>query len=363
MIVALQERGEQRERVVARAATSIGAQRTTVACTARASFIRGRRRPAASSAARMRGGIGAGRCVSRSTQTWTNRPVAAASSSLLPEDADLVGHRRRSEPHDAQAGVDRLGKRQRLPVAARVLHDVADDRVVDDVEAADADQVLVHHRVEIRVVGDVVDVAVAVVVHPARGNREEMAVVRAPRWHAASMSDRAWASGGSGQVATTARARQPCIRSSRSSTQWRTGRFVPLARCARQPMLAVAMRSGRPASSAASLLAFNSRASSGCSSEYVPDDPQQRCGSATGVSSRPSASRISSTRPVSCIPCCSEHGELESDELRTDVHPDLGRDVRPLGADHFDGIARDLRDPLGLFGVVADRAGADGRSP
>src|SRR5262249_47555564 len=34
-----------------------------------------------SSAARILGGIGAGRCVARFTQTWTKRPVAAASSS------------------------------------------------------------------------------------------------------------------------------------------------------------------------------------------------------------------------------------------------------------------------------------------
>ena len=34
-----------------------------------------------SSAARMRGGTGAGRCVARSTQTWTKCPVAAGSSS------------------------------------------------------------------------------------------------------------------------------------------------------------------------------------------------------------------------------------------------------------------------------------------
>jgi 4-amino-4-deoxy-L-arabinose transferase-like glycosyltransferase len=45
------------------------------------------------------------------------------------------------------------------------------------------------------------------------------------------------------------------VRSSRSSTQWRTDRVAPDARWLRQPMFAVAMTSGEPPSSAASLSA------------------------------------------------------------------------------------------------------------
>ena len=43
-----------------------------------------------------------------------------------------------------------------------------------------------------------------------------------------------------------------------SSTQWRTGVAVPPCRCVRQPMFAVAIACGAPASSAASLRARSS---------------------------------------------------------------------------------------------------------
>ena len=79
-------------RASARVAAVIGAQRSTrhahVACTVA--------RRSGSSAARMRGGTATGRCVARSTQTWTKRPVAAGVVVALPEQPDLVGHRRAS---------------------------------------------------------------------------------------------------------------------------------------------------------------------------------------------------------------------------------------------------------------------------
>jgi hypothetical protein len=45
-----------------------------------------------------------------------------------------------------------------------------------EVEHAGADQILIHHRVEVAVIDDVVDVAVDVVVHPACGDRQKMRV-------------------------------------------------------------------------------------------------------------------------------------------------------------------------------------------
>src|SRR5690606_23759506 len=61
----------------------------------------------------------------------------------------------------------------------------ADRRAAVDVEAADRDQVSVDHGVEVAVVLDVVDVAVDVVVLPAGGDGQEVAVAGA-RAHACS---------------------------------------------------------------------------------------------------------------------------------------------------------------------------------
>jgi len=52
-----------------------------------------------------------------------------------------------------------------------------------------------------------------------------------------------------------------------SSIQWYTGSAVPVRRCMRQPMLAVAMSCGAPASSALTLACSKRVASSGWRSE------------------------------------------------------------------------------------------------
>ena len=122
--------------------------------------------------------------------------------------------------------------------AALRLDDEPDRGPVADVEAAGADEVLVHRRVEVRVVGDVVDVAVAVVVHPPRRDGEEMPV-RVAR--AAAHRLRPPRSSAACQLPAP-----PSMRSSSSSIQWRTGRRVPPARCVMQPMLALAITSGSP---------------------------------------------------------------------------------------------------------------------
>ena len=59
------------------------------------------------------------------------------------------------------------------------LDDEADRLALLEVEHARAHQILVHDRVEVAVVDDVVHVTVDVVIRPARGDREEVRIVRA----------------------------------------------------------------------------------------------------------------------------------------------------------------------------------------
>src|ERR1019366_8513701 len=92
----------------------------------------------------------------------------------LTEDPDLVAHARAPEVRDAEAGVDGLGEGNGLQVCAMRLDAQADHVAAGDVEAALVDEVRVDDGIEIRVVDDVVDVTVDVVVHPARGDGQEV---------------------------------------------------------------------------------------------------------------------------------------------------------------------------------------------
>src|SRR3546814_185813 len=69
---------------------------------------------------------------------------------------------------------DRFRKGEGRFELAGALGADADDLAVVDVEATLADEVVVDHRVEVRVVHDVVHMAVDVVVHPARRDGEEV---------------------------------------------------------------------------------------------------------------------------------------------------------------------------------------------
>ena len=73
-------------------------------------------------------------------------PRCAADVLARAEQRDLVDHRRRAELPTRRPASMRLGKRQRMMEAARRLDDDADRRGIADVEAARADQVLVHRR-------------------------------------------------------------------------------------------------------------------------------------------------------------------------------------------------------------------------
>ena len=99
---------------------------------------------------------------------------------IVTEDPDLVADAAVAQAGDAQARVNGVGEGDRLDVAALSLDDEPNDLALIDVEGAIGDQIPVNHRVEIRVVDDVVDVAVDVVVHPPRRDLEEVTVL-APR--------------------------------------------------------------------------------------------------------------------------------------------------------------------------------------
>ena len=75
-------------------------------------------------------------------------------------------------------------------------------------------------------------------------------------------------------------ARRHCASASSStSIQCRTGVAVPLCRCWMQPMFAETIAAGSSASRWPSLRSRRRVAMSGCSTEYVPAEPQHRCAS------------------------------------------------------------------------------------
>src|SRR3546814_18359113 len=109
----------------------------------------------------------------RSTRTDTPFPYTTLFRSFL-EKPDRVAHRTVAEVADAQPRLDRFRKGEGRFELAGALGADADDLAVVDVEATLADEVVVDHRVEVRVVHDVVHMAVDVVVHPARRDGEEV---------------------------------------------------------------------------------------------------------------------------------------------------------------------------------------------
>ena len=88
----------------------------------------------------------------------------------LRKQADLVAHAGGAELGHPDPGLDRLGKGQRGEIVALRLDHQTDGLALVDVEHALLDQVGVDGGVEPAVIDDVVDMAVGVVVHPARGD-------------------------------------------------------------------------------------------------------------------------------------------------------------------------------------------------
>src|SRR5207248_2391822 len=90
------------------------------------------------------------------------------AKDLAMEDANRIPHAAVAELLHAQPGGDGVGEGDGVLVRALRLDADADHGAAIDVEAALLDQVSIDDGVEIRVVHDVVDVAVDVVVVPAR---------------------------------------------------------------------------------------------------------------------------------------------------------------------------------------------------
>lgn len=111
----------------------------------------------------------------------------------LPEERDAVYDARRAEAFDVDTGVDRLWKAHRFEKPASRLGDDADGGKVADVGATRLDEESIHRGVEERVVRDVVDVAVVVVVHPAGGNGTQHLELRSVGvcgfWHGDTVLD------------------------------------------------------------------------------------------------------------------------------------------------------------------------------
>jgi hypothetical protein len=96
---------------------------------------------------------------------------------VLAEQPDLVADARAAQVRDPQPGPHEVGERHRRLERAVRLHAQPDHLAGVDVEPALGDQPAVDHGVEVRVVLDVVDVPVDVVVLPARRDVEDVRVV------------------------------------------------------------------------------------------------------------------------------------------------------------------------------------------
>jgi hypothetical protein len=74
---------------------------------------------------------------------------------------------------DRDADLDRIGKGQAGEKPAPALGDDADHRTGRGIEQSRLDQNPVHRRVEEGVIGDVVEMAIGIVIAPAGGDRNE----------------------------------------------------------------------------------------------------------------------------------------------------------------------------------------------
>jgi hypothetical protein len=99
---------------------------------------------------------------------------------VIRKQSDLVDHRAAAQALDQEPRRDAIGELQGLEIAAAVLHNQPDDMTLMDVEDPLIDQVLVHHRIEVGEVDDIVDVTVDVVVGPAGCDRLQVRIDTAP---------------------------------------------------------------------------------------------------------------------------------------------------------------------------------------
>jgi len=93
------------------------------------------------------------------------------------EQSDFVTNAGVTQFSDPEPGIDDLRERQRFPELAHGFDGDADDRRLVDIETPLVNQVPVDHRIEVRIIDHVIDVAVDVVIHPARWDSQKMPVV------------------------------------------------------------------------------------------------------------------------------------------------------------------------------------------
>ena len=214
---------------------------------------------------------------------------------------------------------------------------------------------LVHHRVEVRVVGHVVDVAVACRCPSSASGWRGSGGSRA---RVCVASDRSRSSR-SGQLAPRSN-----MRVSRSSIQCRTGVSVPDSEMRHAADVGADDDVGPRRLERAQLVRLAAaRRCTGCSTEYVPAEPQHRCASATGSSEWPMASRISSTWPRMLHAVLQRARRMERDALRPLVHRDHRRDLLPFRRSRSRSDRARARRSSSPSRRTRRRARGNGRSP
>ena len=123
-----------------------------------------------------------GRRVARSTRTWTNSPFGCGAVRAFGENADAIAHARPAKLARPPARLRRgSGKVERRRIGAAGLDHQGDRIALRDVEQALLDQPCVHRAVEPLIEDGIVDVAVGVVVGPARRDASARPGIRSAR--------------------------------------------------------------------------------------------------------------------------------------------------------------------------------------
>ncbi len=93
---------------------------------------------------------------------------------FVAEERDFKFHAGATDMSYAQARRDSLRESDFLEVATRGFHYQANYRAALQIEHTGVNQIAIHHGVEIAVVSRVVDMAVTIVIHPARLDFKKM---------------------------------------------------------------------------------------------------------------------------------------------------------------------------------------------
>ena len=93
------------------------------------------------------------------------------------KQSNLIANTRVADFRDANPGIDDVRELERSVILATGLDDETDHVAGFVVQNALTEQILVHNGIEVRVIVDVVDMLIDVVVHPARRYFEKVLVV------------------------------------------------------------------------------------------------------------------------------------------------------------------------------------------